>query len=119
MRVPVKANRSFRFAAVLALALIAAIVVSAAGAGTTKATTHTVVIDGVRFEPETLMVKVGDTVVWVNKDPFPHTATSKAGGFDSHEIAAGKTWRYTPKKAGVFPYGCTLHPTMKATLTIE
>ena len=119
MRVLVKANRAFRFAAVLALGLIIIISIPAVAAGMTKAATHTVVIDGVRFVPETLIVKVGDTVVWVNKVPFPHTATSQAGTFDSHEIATGKTWRYIPKKAGVFPYACTLHSTMKATLTVE
>ena len=64
-------------------------------------------------------VRVGDTVRWVNKDPFPHTVTSKEGGFDSHEIASGKSWRYRARKAGVFPYVCTLHPTMKATLRVE
>jgi plastocyanin len=33
-----------------------------------KPVTHTVIIDGSRFEPETLSVMAGDTVVWVNKD---------------------------------------------------
>jgi plastocyanin len=83
------------------------------------ATTYTVAIDGVAFAPATLTVKVGETVVWVNRDPFPHTVTSQAGGFDSHDIAPGQSWRYTPTKAGVFPYLCTLHPTMHATLTVE
>ena len=83
------------------------------------AMTHTVTIDGVKFDPETSTVKAGDTVVWVNKDPFPHTVTSPAGDFDSHAIAAGQTWSYTPTRAGVFPYTCTFHPTMQATLTVE
>jgi plastocyanin len=87
---------------------------SAAGA-----TTHTVAIDGVTFMPATLTVTVGDTVVWVNKDPFPHTVTSSAGAFDSRTMAPGQSWRYTPTKVGVFPYFCTLHPTMHATLTVE
>ena len=63
-------------------------------------TTHTVTIDGSRFDPSTLAVKAGDTVVWVNKDPFPHTSTSKAGGFDSQTIAAGKSWTLTAAKKG-------------------
>jgi plastocyanin len=83
------------------------------------AATHTVVIDGVKFDPETITVKAGDTVVWVNKDPFPHTVTSQAGGFDSHDIAAGQSWSYMTTKAGVFPYTCTFHPTMQATLKVE
>ena len=87
---------------------------SAAGA-----TTPTVAIDGVTFTPATLTVKVGETVVWVNKDPFPHTVTSQPGAFDSHAMAPGQSWSYTPTKTGVFPYLCTLHPTMHATLKVE
>ena len=40
---------------------------------------HTVTIEGMRFQPEMLTVERGDTIVWVNKDLVPHTATSKAG----------------------------------------
>jgi plastocyanin len=80
--------------------------------------THTVVIEGVKYEPETLTVKRGETVVWVNKDPFPHTVTDK-GAFDSHDIAAGKSWKYTARKAGEYAYVCTLHPNMKGTLKVE
>jgi plastocyanin len=83
------------------------------------AATHTVAIDGVKFDPETIAIKAGDTVVWVNADPFPHTVTSQAGGFDSHDIAAGQSWSYLTTRAGVFPYICTFHPTMQATLTVE
>jgi plastocyanin len=92
---------------------------AAPAAVTAKPATHTVVIDGVKFEPQTLAVKVGDTIVWINHDPFPHTATAQGGQFDSHEIAPGRTWKLTAKKAGVFPYACTLHPTMRATLRVE
>lgn len=88
-------------------------------AATAKPATYTVTIDGTHFDPETIAVKVGDTVVWVNKDPFPHTATSQAGRFDSKEIPAGKSWQFKTTKAGVFPYVCTLHPTMKATLNVQ
>ena len=116
-----KANLSYRSAAAIgvALALSCGGPTPADAAEAAKAATHTVVIDAVRFAPETLVVKSGDTIIWVNNDPFPHTVTSPAGGFESREIAAGKSWRYTARKAGVFPYTCTLHPTMKATLKVE
>jgi plastocyanin len=83
------------------------------------ATTYTVAIDGVTFAPATLTVKVGETVVWINKDPFPHTVKSQTGGFDSHDMAPGQSWSYRTTRTGVFPYFCTLHPTMHATLTVE
>jgi plastocyanin len=83
-----------------------------------KPAIHTVVIDGTNYAPAILTVKRGDTVVWVNKDPFPHTVTAK-GVFDSHNIAASRSWKYTARKAGEFAYICTLHPTMKGTLKVE
>ena len=78
--------------------------------------THTVKIDASRFEPATLTVAPGDTVVWTNVDLFPHTATSPIGVFDSKEIKPGKSWKYVVPKKGLFEYICSLHPTMKATL---
>lgn len=83
-----------------------------------KTPIHTVVIEGVQFAPITVNAKVGDTVIWLNKDPFPHTATS-LGRFDSGNIRSGMSWRFKAKKKGTFPYICTLHPNMKATLVVK
>ena len=102
-----------------AMALLFWSVGPAAAPDAARAATHTVAIDGTSFQPAALTVKVGDSVVWVNKDPFPHTVTSTAGGFDSHEIAPGKSWKYTAAKKGDFPYVCIFHPPMKATLRVE
>ncbi|MGA7951183.1 MAG: cupredoxin family copper-binding protein [Thiobacillaceae bacterium] len=79
---------------------------------------HTVVIEGTRFEPETLTVKRGETVMWINKDPFPHTVTA-AGEFDSHDIPPNRSWRYKAQKPGEYAYSCTLHPNMTGTLKVE
>jgi plastocyanin len=83
-----------------------------------NAATHTVVIEGVRFDPEALTIARGDTVTWINKDPFPHNVTAK-GAFESQDISAGKSWKYTARKAGTYPYVCTLHPNMQGTLTVK
>jgi plastocyanin len=48
-----------------------------------------------------------------------HTATSKAGRFDSGEIAAGGSWKIVAKRKGEFSYVCSLHPTMKGTMRVE
>ena len=79
---------------------------------------HEVTMDGTRFIPETLTVQRGDRVVWVNKDPFPHTATAD-GAFDSGSIAAGRPWSYTAYKQGELPYVCTFHPGMKGMLVVQ
>ena len=106
----------------MALAVVAlSVLVLDANAGQTarKPKTHTVVIEGTTFAPASLTVASGDSVVWLNKDPFPHTATSKAGGFDSQVIAAGESWKYVARKKGDFDYLCTLHTTMKGVLRVK
>lgn len=82
-------------------------------------TLHQVQIDGNRFYPPTLTVRVGDAVVWINKDPFPHTVTAESGEFDSRSIDPGRSWRHVFRKSGDFPYRCTLHTTMRGVLRVE
>jgi plastocyanin len=118
MTLRVNTRRLGRAAAVLAV-LACGVASGAAGPRRPAHVTYTVTIDGTRYHPDALTVKVGDTVVWVNRDPFPHTVTSAAGGFDSHAIAAGASWKFTPVKVGEFPYLCTLHPTMKGVLHVD
>jgi plastocyanin len=84
-----------------------------------KPKTHNVTIEGMRFQPEMLTVERGDTIVWVNKDIVPHTATSTSGGFDSKDIQVEESWKFTIRKMGDFAYICTFHPTMKAMLRVE
>lgn len=108
--------------ALLACGASAAVTVTPADVQTRKSksakpATHTVTIDATRFSPETLTIKPGDTVVWINKDLIPHTASSQ--GFDSGTILAGESWRYTFKSKGELSYACLFHPTMKATLRIR
>jgi plastocyanin len=79
---------------------------------------HTVLIKGFQFVPECLEVETGDMVIWKNQDIVPHTATAK-NVFDSKQIAAGGSWRYTVTRKGNIPYICAFHPTMKAELVVK
>jgi plastocyanin len=106
-------------AAVRAAAVVCVLCLGALQSGLAASAAHTVVMEGIAFTPNVLTVAKGDSIVWVNKDAFPHTATAQDKSFDSKEIAAGKTWRFTARKAGTFPYVCTLHPTMKGTLIVK
>jgi plastocyanin len=80
---------------------------------------QTVVIEAMQFSPQTIKVNVGDTVIWKNKDPFPHTVTSENRGFDSGEFAENRSWKFKARRKGTFPYICTLHPTMKGNLVVK
>jgi plastocyanin len=109
-------------AATFALAVAVTLTVCAIGLAAgerPKPKTHTVTMENMRFQPEALTVARGDTIVWINKDLVPHTATSKTGGFDSQVVQAEKSWRFTARKKGEFAYICTFHPTMTAMLRVR
>lgn len=91
---------------------------ASAAAPPLKPVVHTVVVEGMKFQPESLTVQSGDTVIWANKDLFPHTATSK-GHFDSQVIDAAKSWEFKASVRGEFAYVCAYHPTMTAMLRVE
>ena len=76
-------------------------------------------MDAVAFAPEQLIVKVGETVTWTNKDPYPHNVTSTTGEFRSGDIAPDAKWQFQATRAGRFPYECTLHPGMNGILIVE
>ena len=63
------------------------------------------------------LAKVGDTIEWINKDVFAHTATARNGDFDVM-IPPKKTVTSVLKKAGTVEYYCRYHPNMKAVLKI-
>jgi plastocyanin len=72
---------SRRFAG-LPIALAAIGVLSLAGAAAPSrpadrvSQRHAVEIRGMAFHPEVLEIRLGDTVVWTNRDLVPHTATA-------------------------------------------
>jgi plastocyanin len=91
---------------------------SVIGAGPSHRTV-TIVIEAMKFAPETVEVHQGDTVVWRNRDPFPHTVRAQQGSFTSTEIAPDQSWKFVASNKGVFPYICSLHTTMKGTLVVK
>jgi len=81
--------------------------------------THAVTIEGLKFSPQTIEVSAGDSVVWTNKDPFPHTVVANDESFRSKEIEPNTTFKFASNKSGTVPYACTLHPTMTGTVVVR
>ncbi len=78
------------------------------------------------FTPNSINLKAGTTVAFVNTDGNIHTVTSvKAGSqnsdgiFDSNMIKPGQTFTYTFSKAGTYEYICTIHPHMHGTVIVS
>ena len=81
--------------------------------------TYNITIKDFQFHPDAIMVKVGDAIVWKNKDIVSHTVTDADGNFDSGEIKPNATWRLVPKKPGTIHYGCSPHPNMHAAIVVQ
>jgi plastocyanin/cytochrome c553 len=75
-------------------------------------------MDGTAFEPREIAVKAGETVVWINKDPFPHNVSSSAGGIHSGDLEPDRQWEFRPTQPGAYSYVCTLHPGMNGRLIV-
>lgn len=76
-------------------------------------------IQAMAFVPQTLTVAVNSTVRWKNLDAIAHTVTSDNGSWDSGNIAAGGTFKFTFTTVGTFSYHCTYHPLMKGTIIVQ
>lgn len=81
------------------------------------AATIEITMENLVISPAEISAKVGDTIQWVNKDVFAHTATAKNGDFEVM-LPPKKSAASVLKKAGTVEYYCRYHPNMKATLKI-
>jgi plastocyanin len=104
---------------VISIVLIFACAVSLCTAAAAKKTKHSVTIENMKFNPDKLEITAGDTVEWTNNDERDHNVTAKDGSFKSDNLNSGATYKYTFKKPGKYPYSCTLHPRMKATVIVS
>jgi plastocyanin len=100
-----------RYLPVVTALLLGAIAVPA------QAATIQIMMENLVIAPAEISAKVGDTVEWVNKDIFAHTATARNGDFDV-TMPPKKTVTSVLKKAGTIEYYCRFHPNMKAVLNV-
>ena len=94
------------------VATLALLTAAACGSDGGNAGPKTVTISNFEFSPDTLEVKVGDTITVDNKDQTEHTVTARDKSFDTGTFM-GKT-NFTVTKAGTFEYICEIHPFMPA-----
>ncbi len=91
--------------------------IASSGAGASQQ--HEIEIVRFRFKPDTLVVRSGDTVTWINRDIVPHTATALDESWDTGEIAPGKEGSVVVTADFSTEYFCRFHPSMKAVLQID
>jgi plastocyanin len=82
-----------------------------------RAETIQITMENLVISPAESSAKVGDTIEWINKDVFAHTATARNGDWDV-TLPPKKSAVLALKKAGTVDYYCRFHPNMNATLTV-
>ena len=107
-----------RIFTILAFAAGMACLASAAPSGAQNAPREFVVVmDNMNFGRLPADAKVGDVIIWDNRDTVLHTATARDGSFDVR-LQPGKKGRTVLSKAGNLAVYCIYHPMMRATLKV-
>jgi|SRR5580700_4261975 plastocyanin len=83
------------------------------------ASTAEVKIDNFVFGPAAIIVPVGATVTWINRDDIPHTVVSTEKVFKSKVLDTDEKFSYTFTKAGEYPYFCSIHPKMTGKVVVQ
>ena len=79
-----------------------------------------VAIKNFAYDPATATLAAPGTVVWANSDSVPHTVTFDDSAMKSSvNLNNGDTFSATFDKAGTYAYHCTVHPSMKGTVTVS
>jgi len=81
-----------------------------------------ITIKNFAFDPPSLTVKTGTGVTWINQDTAPHAIVSDTGSpasFSSGSLPSGASYTFTFTRAGTYPYICSIHPSMKGSITVR
>lgn len=92
------------------------------GAGSVRGTktetiTQMVNMENFAFNPETIDIKPGTLVLWVNKDNFTHNIRSDT--FNSPDVLPGGSFSATFEIPGTYDYYCSIHPAMRGKIIVR
>jgi plastocyanin len=72
------------------------------------------------FNPQTLTVKSGEKITWINRDEEPHTVVSVGKQFKkSTALDTDQEFTITAAAPGTYSYFCSVHPKMTGTIVVE
>ncbi len=78
----------------------------------------TVEISNFDFIPRDLTVEAGTSVTWLNRDAVPHDAADVDGEWATAMLDLEEAGTLTFDSPDEYEYLCSIHPSMKATLTV-
>lgn len=72
------------------------------------------------FNPQTITVKSGEKITWINRDEEPHTIVSVEKQFKkSSALDTDQEFTITAGAPGTYTYYCSVHPKMTGTIVVE
>jgi plastocyanin len=95
-----------------------AVTASTPSAPAANAAAPLVHIDNFAFGPQTLTVRAGTTVTWVNDDEEPHTVTASDRSYHSQILNTGGRVSHRYEMPGQYAYFCSLHPHMTGRIVV-
>ena len=88
-------------------------------ADSTSSKQNTIEIKDFAFNPQTITVKSGQTITWINRDEEPHTVVSVGKQFKkSSALDTDQTFTITTGAPGTYTYFCSVHPKMTGTIVV-
>ncbi len=89
-------------------------------ADTTSSKQNRIEIKDFAFNPQTVTVKSGEKVTWINRDEEPHTVVSVEKQFKkSTALDTDQEFTITAGAPGTYTYFCSVHPKMTGTIIVE
>jgi plastocyanin len=71
------------------------------------------------FNPQTITVKSGEKITWINRDEEPHTVVSVEKQFKkSTALDTDQQFTITAGAPGTYTYFCSVHPKMTGTFVV-
>jgi plastocyanin len=71
------------------------------------------------FNPQTITVKSGEKITWINRDEEPHTVVSVEKQFKkSTALDTDQQFTITAGAPGTYTYFCSVHPKMTGTIVV-
>jgi plastocyanin len=75
-------------------------------------------INNFAFGPQTLTVRAGTIVTWVNDDEEPHNVTASDHSYRSPLLNTGARVSHRYDTPGQYAYFCSLHPHMTGRIVV-
>jgi plastocyanin len=118
------AQRNKRIALLCAIGFLNLSIVALGGemkeADATTIKQNKIEIKDFAFNPQTLTVKSGEKITWINRDEEPHTVVSVEKQFKkSTALDTDQEFTITAGTPGTYTYFCSVHPKMTGTIVVE